>query len=271
MAKKCLVTGGAGFIGSNLVDALIERGNEVIIIDNLSTGKKENINHKAKFILADIRNLEEIKPHFAGADYVFHLAALARVQPSIADPKTYNEVNVSGTLNVLIAAKDAGVKKVVYSASSSAYGDQTKMPLTEDMPAHPLSPYGLQKYIGELYCWMFWDVYKFQIVCTRYFNVYGNRQSLEGAYAPVIGIFARQKLAGEPLSIVGDGEQGRDYTNVSDVVRANILASESDKAFKGESINIGRGQSFSVKEVVAMIGGPVINLPARLEPKMSLA
>ena len=271
MAKKCLITGGAGFIGSNLADALIARGDEVVIIDNLSTGKKENINPKAKFVLADIRNLEEIKSHFEGVDYVFHTAALARVQPSIIDPKTYDLVNVHGTLNVLISAKDAKCKKLVYSASSSAYGNQTKMPLTEDMPAHPISPYGLQKYIGELYCRLFWDVYKLPTVSLRYFNIYGKRQPIEGAYTLVLGIYTRQKLNKEPLTIVGDGEQRRDYTSVDDAVRANILAAESDKVGRGESINIGRGKNYSINEVAAMMGGPTTSLPARLEPKETLA
>jgi UDP-glucose 4-epimerase len=180
-------------------------------------------------------------------------------------------VNVNGTLNVLLAAKDAGVKKVVYSASSSAYGNQEKMPLTEDMPAHPISPYGLQKYIGELYARMFWDVYQLPTVCLRYFNIYGKRQPLEGAYTLVLGIYTRQKLNNEPLTIVGDGEQRRDYTSVQDVVRANILAAESDKVGQGESINIGRGNNYSINEVAAMMGGPTTRLPARLEPKTTLA
>src|SRR3989338_2572241 len=161
---KTLVTGGAGFVGSNLVDALVERGDEVVILDNLSTGKRENVNPKAKFIEVDLRDLEAIKPYFAGVDYVFHQAALARVQPSIEDPVRYNDHNVNGTLNVLVASKDAGVKKVVYAASSSAYGDQKVMPLTEDMPANPISPYGLQKYIGEEYCRLFAYVYKLPTV-----------------------------------------------------------------------------------------------------------
>ena len=249
---KCLVTGGAGFIGSNLVDSLIERGDEVVIIDNLSNGKKENINPKAKFIQADIRNINEIKDYFEGIDYVFHLAALASVQPSIEDPVGYNEVNTNGTLNVLLCAKNAGVKKIVYSASSAAYGDQKVMPLAETMPAHPISPYGLQKYVGELYCRMFSDVYGLPTVSLRYFNVYGERQPIQGAYTSVLGIFTRQRLNNESLTIVGDGEQKRDYTNVVDVVQANILAAENDNVRNGEVINIGRGNSYSVNEVADM-------------------
>lgn len=269
--KKVLVTGGAGFIGSNLVDALIERGDEVIIIDNLSTGKKEYINPRAKFFELDIRDLEKIKPVFKGVDYVFHLAAFARVQPSIDDPITSNDINLNGTLNVLEAAREAKVKKVIYSASSSAYGEQDEMPLHEDMPAHPISPYGLQKYIGELYCRLFNEVYGLPTVSLRYFNVYGRRQATEGAYCLVMGIFVRQRLNNEAMTIVGDGEQKRDYTAVSDVARANILAAESEKTGRGEVINIGRGRNYSVNELAAMIGGPVVHISPRFEPRETLA
>lgn len=269
--SKCLVTGGAGFIGSNLVDELVGRGNEVIVIDNLSTGKKENVNSKAEFHEADIRNLEAIKPLFANADYVFHLAAAARVQPSIDDPISFNDINLNGTLNVLFSAKEAGAKKVIYSASSSAYGDQEKMPLTEDMRAHPLSPYGLQKYVGELYCKLFSEIYGLPAVSLRYFNIYGKNQALEGAYCLVMGIFIKQRLDGESMTIAGDGNNRRDYTSVIDAVRANILAAESDNVGKGEVINIGRGHNYSVNELAEMIGGPVTHIAPRLEPKESLA
>ena len=266
-----LVTGGAGFIGSNLVDALIERGWRVKIIDNLSTGKKENINSRAEFYRLDIRDFKKIKPVFRGVDYVFHLAALPRVQPSIIDPITANDNNVNGTLNILKAAQEAGVKKVIYSASSSAYGNQKKMPLRENMPAQPLSPYGLQKYVGELYCRLFYEIYGLPTVSLRYFNVYGKRQSLEGAYALVIAIFTRQRLAGKPMTIVGDGKQCRDFTNVADVVSANILAAQGKKTGKGEVINIGRGRNYSVNEIAELIGGPKINLPPRTESRATLA
>lgn len=268
---KCLVTGGAGFVGSNMVDALIERGDEVIVIDSLITGFPENVNPQAEFHQADLRNIEEIKPLFQGVDYVFHFAALARVQPSIEDPATANDHNLNGTLNVLVAAKDAGVKRVVYSASSSAYGDQEKMPTTEDMPAHPLSPYGLQKYVGELYCRLFSEIYGLPTVSLRYFNVYGKRMVLEGAYALVIGIFAREKRKGEPMPITGDGTNRRDYTSVVDVVRANMLAAESEKVGQGEVINIGTGKNYSVNELAAMLGGPTKYIAPRIEPKISLA
>ncbi|MEA3398681.1 MAG: NAD-dependent epimerase/dehydratase family protein [Patescibacteria group bacterium] len=268
---KCLVTGGAGFIGSNLVDELIARGDEVVIIDNLSTGKKENINPEADFHELDICDLNAINSFFNGVDYVFHLAAFARVQPSIEDPIRANNINLNGTLNVLMAAKDAGVKKVVYSASSSAYGDQEKMPLSEDMPAHPLSPYGLQKYVGELYCRLFSEIYNLPTVSLRYFNIYGPRQLLEGAYCLVMGVFVRQRLNGEPMTITNDGEQRRDFTSVFDAIRANIMAAESSRAGKGEVINIGRGKNYSVNELAKMIGGPVKYGEARIEPKETLS
>jgi len=241
---KVLVTGGAGFIGSHLVDALIERGFDVIVIDNLSTGKKENLNPKAKFYKADIRDLEKIKPLFKKVSYVFHLAAQPRIQPSIINPAESHSNNVVGTLNVLIAARDAKVKKFIYSASSSAYGDQEKLPLREDMSPRPKSPYSLFKLIGEQYCKLFTEIYDLPTVCLRYFNVYGPRQSCEGAYATVIGIFLRQAKAGEPLTIVGDGNQTRDFTNVMDVVKANILAMESSRVGQGEVINIGTGKNY---------------------------
>jgi UDP-glucose 4-epimerase len=172
---------------------------------------------------------------------------------------------------VLVAAREAKVKKFIYSASSSAYGNQEQMPLSEDMPAQPLSPYGLQKYIGELYCKLFSEIYDLPTVSLRYFNVYGPRQALEGAYALVIAIFTRQRLAGEAMTIVGDGEQRRDFTSVFDVIKANLLAAESDKVGKGEVINIGRGNNYSVNELAEMIRGPTTNIPPRIEPKETLA
>ncbi|MBU4142746.1 NAD-dependent epimerase/dehydratase family protein [Patescibacteria group bacterium] len=268
---RCLVTGGAGFIGSNLVDELIVRGNEVIVIDNLSRGKLENVNPAARFYEADIRNLEQIKPFFENVDYVFHLAALPRVQPSIIDPVGAHGVNLNGTLNVLVAARDAKVRKVIYSASSSAYGDQEIMPLHEKLPVNPTSPYGMQKYMGERYCQLFSKLYNLPTVSLRYFNVYGRRQSLEGAYTLVTGIFVRQRLASQPMTITGDGEQRRDFTSVVDVVRANILAANSQKVGQGEVINIGQGNNHSVNELAQMIGGPTVNIPPRIEPRETLA
>ena len=178
---------------------------------------------------------------------------------------------MNGTLNVLVAAKDAGVKRVVYSASSSAYGNQDTLPLREDMEARPMSPYGLQKYIGELKCRLFYQVYGLETVSLRYFNVYGPRAPVEGAYALVIGKFLDQRKKGEPLPVVPDGKQSRDFTHVRDVVRANILAAESDKVGKGEVINIGGGHNRSVLEIAELIGGPWKFVEPRLEPKHTLA
>ncbi len=268
---KILVTGGAGFIGSNLVDELVRQNHQVLVIDNLSNGKKENVNRKAKFYKADITNIKQIRPIFKRVDYVFHLAALPRVQFSIEHPIESDAVNVRGTLNVLVASADAGVRRVIYSASSSAYGDQKTMPLKESFLANPKSPYGLQKYIGELYCKIWSEVYGLPTVCLRYFNVYGYRQSHEGAYALVIAKFLKQKLSGQMMTITGDGKQTRDFTNVKDVVRANVLAMRSRKVGMGEVINIGAGKNQSILHVARLIGGPVKFIPARFEPRDTLA
>ncbi|MFA6601679.1 MAG: NAD-dependent epimerase/dehydratase family protein [Candidatus Paceibacterota bacterium] len=269
--EKVIVTGGAGFIGSNLVKELVKKGFEVHIIDNLSNGKKENIHPQAKLHNLDITDFKELRPVFKGVSYVFHLAALPRVSFSIEHPLETNAANVTGTLNILRAASEAKVKRLIYSASSSAYGDQKIMPLREDFLANPKSPYGLQKYIGELYCSLWSTVYGLPTVCLRYFNVYGPGQSSEGAYALVIAKFLKQKSEGKALTITGSGKQTRDFTHVSDVVRANILAMESSKVGKGEVINIGAGHNVSVKNIAKMIGGQVEHIPARFEPKNTLA
>lgn len=259
--SKCLVTGGAGFIGSNIVDELIKLNHKVIVIDNLSTGKKENVNKQAEFYKIDITNTELVETFIKAfkIDYVFHEAALPRIPLSIKNPILTNDVNIKGTLNILNASAKCGVKKVIYAASSSALGN-CGIPMTEDMRAAPLNPYALQKYVGELYCKIFSNIYELPTVCLRYFNVYGPRQSEEGAYLPVIGIFMKQKKEGKPLTIAGDGEQTRDFTHVYDVVRANILAMESDVG-GGEVINIGAGNNISINEIAAMIGGETTHYP----------
>lgn len=271
---KYIVTGGAGFIGSNLVDSLVDGDHEVIVIDNFSTGKEDNLNSKAQLLICDISHKDSITTMtkaMKGADTVFHLAALSRVQPSIENPHEFNKVNVNGTLHILTAAKEAGVRRVVYSASSSAYGDATIFPTPENHPTDPLSPYGLQKLIGEQYCRVFYHCYGLETVSLRYFNVFGERQSLDGAYKLVMGIFAGQRLKSKPLTITGDGEQRRDFTYVGDVVKANVLASSSSLVGKGESINIGNGDNRSVNEIADLIGGPKEYIEKRLEPQQTLA
>ncbi len=268
--KKVVVTGGAGFIGSNLVGALLKKGLNVHIIDDLVAGNGR-INNMATLHKVSITNYKKILPIIKGAEYVFHLAALPRVQYSIEFPQKTNETNVTGTLNVLLAAKEGKVKKVIYSASSSAYGDQPIMPLVEDMKAMPKSPYGLQKYYGELQCRLFSEVYGLPTVSLRYFNVYGPNQSNEGAYALVIAKFLKQVKENKSMTITGDGKQTRDFTHVYDVVRANILAAESKNVGKGEVINIGAGNNHSIKKIAELIGGKIEYIPARFEPKDTLA
>lgn len=271
--KKAAVVGGAGFIGSNLVDKLIESGIETVVIDNLSTGKKENLNSKALFYNLDIflDSKKDLIDALAEVDTVFHTAALARVQPSIEDPVYFDKVNINGTVNLLKACVEAKVKKVVYSASSSCYGNASVFPTPETHSTNPLSPYGLQKYVGELYCKMFSQVYDIDTVCLRYFNVYGERMNFEGAYKLVLAVFIEQHLAGESLTITNDGEQRRDFTYVGDVVNANILAASYSKPLKGESFNIGNGNNFSVNEIADMFGGEKHYFKQVLEPFQTLA
>ncbi len=271
---KYVVVGGAGFIGSHIVDKLVEQNHEVIIIDNLSTGKMENVNPKASVEYIDISNVNEcpnMVEIMSGADALFLLAAKARVQPSIENPVEYETNNTIGTLNVLKCASDAGVRRVVYSASSSAYGNTEKLPSVESDPINPMSPYGAQKYYGEVMCKMFSEVYGLETVSLRYFNIYGERQNVGGAYAMVIGIFADQKLRGEIMTINGDGEQRRDFTYVGDVVNANILASKSEKVGNGEVINIGNGDNRSINDIADMIGGERIHREPVIEPRETLA
>jgi UDP-glucose 4-epimerase len=269
---KAVVTGGAGFIGSHITDALIERGFEVHVIDNYAGGKREDrINKDAVYHELDVRDYEKIAPVIKGAKFVFHEAALPRVQFSIENPELTFSVNVGGMVSVLRAAKEGGVQRLIYAASSSAYGDQVSMPLSEDLPAQPKSPYGLQKYVGELSCRLWSEVYGLSTVSLRYFNVYGSRFSPDGAYALVIGKFLKQKKEGTPLTITGDGTQTRDYTHVADIVRANMLAAESENVGKGETLNIGAGHNVSVNDLAVMIGGPSVHVEARLEPHDTLA
>jgi UDP-glucose 4-epimerase len=259
---KYLVTGGAGFIGSNLVDVLLKKGHEVLVIDNLSTGKKENLNSEAIFFEKDIRNYDDISPLFKGIDFVIHLAALPRVMVSIEKPSETNDINVKGTLNVLLAAKESGVKRLVYASSTSIYGDQEVMPIKETFPAGPLSPYGVQKYVGELYCNIFPKIFNLSTVSLRFFNVFGPKQDPSSEYSGVVAKFFQQRKEGKPLTIVGDGGQKRDFTYVFDVVSAIIAATEKDVC-GGEAINIASGNNFSINQLAEIIGGEKIYLPKR--------
>ncbi len=264
--KKIVITGGAGFIGSHIADALIEKGYEVHVVDNLSAGKKENVNSKAILHVADIRNGMEMLKIFEGAEYVFHEAAFPRVQYSIENPVETHDINVNGTLNVLEAARLSGAKKVIFASSCAVYGNPTKLPVDETGEISPMSPYAVHKWMGEKYCRMYSDLYGLKTVCLRYFNVYGPRMDPEGAYPMAIGNFIKMRKIGKPLPITGDGTQTRDFVNVKDVVKANLLALESDKIEKGEVVNIGSGVKTSVNRLAELIGGPVERISARHEP-----
>ncbi|MEK7124175.1 MAG: NAD-dependent epimerase/dehydratase family protein [Patescibacteria group bacterium] len=260
---KYVVTGGAGFIGSNLVDALLEKNHRVIVIDNLSTGKKENINKKAKFYKADICDFDKIKPLFKGIDGVFHLAAIPRVLISVENPLLTSRVNIMGTLNIFKAAIENKVPRVVFASSSSIYGAQEKFPLKEEMKPNPLSPYGLQKLVGEQFAKLFSSSSPIKIISLRYFNVYGPRIDFKSDYSLVIGKFLRLKLEGKPLTIFGTGNQTRGFCFIDDVIDANIKAMDSSKLKGGEVINIGQKNSHSVNYLAELIGGPVKYLPPR--------
>lgn len=259
--SKLIVTGGAGFIGSHLADRLIMLGHEVVVVDNLMLGKKEFVNTKADFQELDIRNLEGLKKAFAGAEAVFHLAADPRLPVSIEDPVGTHEINVTGTLNVLVAAKDTGVKKVIFSSTCAAYGEQP-LPIKEDVKMSPQSPYGLHKLIGEQYCHLYNQLFGVETVCLRYFNVYGPRKLNTGSYPMVIPVFLGQKKNDEAMTITGDGETTRDYVYVSDVVEANIAAWQSAVA-DGTPINIGTGIQTSVNRIAELVGGEVIHVAER--------
>jgi UDP-glucose 4-epimerase len=275
---RCIVTGGAGFIGSNLVDKLIDEGHEVIIFDNYSTGKKENINPNAKFFLVDIAHqpyfeTDTMKDIMSGVDVVFHLAALARVQPSIENPIEYHNTNINGTLNMLDACRKYGVKRFVFSSSSSVYGDvrEEDLPTSENSELNPMSPYALHKLVGEQYCKLYSELYGLETVSLRYFNVYGERQPIEGAYTLVMGVFAQQRLNGEKMTIRGDGEQRRDFTYVGDVVDANIKCMEYPLELNGDILNVGNGDNKSVNDIADLIGGERVNLEPVIEPRVTLA
>ena len=259
---KCLVTGGAGFVGSHLVDRLVEEGYDVVIVDDLSLGKEEFINKKASFHKVDIRNFSELQPLFEGVDVVFHLAAEPRLPISIEDPIGTHGVNVTGTLHVLEAARLAGVGKVVFSSSCAVYGDCPRLPLQETEIPVPKSPYGLHKRIGEEYAMLYAELYGIPTVSLRYFNVFGPRKLADGGYPMVIPIFLKQRQEEKKMTVVGDGTNTRDYVHVTDVVDANIRAWKSDVP-GGEIINIGSNRQVSVNDIAELIGGETEFLPSR--------
>lgn len=252
---RILVTGGAGFIGSNIVGALLKEGYQVVAYDNLITGKRVNIsefegNENFRFVKGDILYYHKLSREIAGSKYVLHQAALPSVARSVADPVTTNRINVEGTLNVLLAARETSVEKVVIASSSSIYGDTPELPKREDMPYNPLSPYAVSKVSEELYSEVFNQLYDISTICLRYFNVYGPKQDSKSEYAAVIPKFITSALEGRPLTIYGDGEQTRDFTFIEDVIQANLLAMSSDNE---GSFNIAYGENISINELAEKV------------------
>jgi UDP-glucose 4-epimerase len=263
---KVLVTGGAGFIGSHLSRELWQQGHQVSVIDSLVGGRQETIadllsQERFEFHLADIRDAQAITPLFAGIDWVFHLAGLADIVPSIEQPRAYYETNVSGTFNVLEAARAAGIKRFVYAASSSCYGIPEQFPTPESAAVQPQYPYALTKYLGEELVMHWAQLYDLPAVSLRLFNVYGPHARTTGAYGAVFGVFLAQKINGKPYTVVGDGTQTRDFTYVTDVAKAFIAAAESELC--GEIMNVGSGGTYSVNQLVGLLGGPIEYIPKR--------
>ncbi len=254
--KKILVTGGAGFIGSNLCEALLKKKNKVTCLDNFATGKKENlahllVNEDFTFIEGDIRNIEDCEKAVRDIDFVLHQAALGSVPRSIKDPITTNDVNVGGFLNMLVASRDAGVKRFVYAASSSTYGDSESMPKVEDIIGKPLSPYAITKYVNELYADIFSSTYGLETIGLRYFNVFGRKQDPNGAYAAVIPKFVSQLMAGESPVINGDGTYSRDFTYIDNVIQANMLSLVADKKEAVNTVyNVAFGDRNTLNDLV---------------------
>jgi len=280
--SKVLVTGGAGFIGSNLTESLLKGKHFVRVLDDFSTGKKENLIFDKEYpsleiIKGDIRDLITCREAVKGTEYVFHQAALPSVQRSVEDPETSNAVNVGGTLNILLAAREEGVKRVIYASSSSIYGDTPTLPKHEEMPSHPLSPYALQKYIGEQYCRLFYQLYGLDSVSLRYFNVFGPKQDPNSVYSAVIPRFIEALLHGRPPIIFGDGEQSRDFTFIENVVQANLLAMSAGRLY-GEAMNIACGKRISLNQLLKILKqilgsklSPVYQEPREGDVRHSLA
>ncbi|MDE3155563.1 MAG: SDR family oxidoreductase [Acidobacteriota bacterium] len=267
-ARSCLVTGGAGFIGSHLVERLLMDGHRVTVVDNFATGRRSNLapmveqyGSRLRVVEADVADPTAIGSAFAGVEHVFHLAALADIVPSIQHPLDYHRANVDGTIAVLEAARAAGVHRFVYAASSSCYGIPDAVPTPESAPIRPMYPYALTKNLGEQYVLRWHAIYGMPVVSLRLFNVYGPRSRTSGTYGAVFGVFLAQKLAGRPFTVVGDGTQTRDFTYVTDVADAFVRAAESDVA--GAVFNVGSGHTYSVNRLVELLGGDVVYVPKR--------
>jgi UDP-glucose 4-epimerase len=273
--SRCVVTGGAGFIGSHLVDRLADDGHDVLVIDNFATGRRDNLarhqgSARVRVAHVDVTDAPAVGRLVEGADRVFHLAALADIVPSIERPLDYHRANVDGTVAVLEASRAAGVRRVVYAASSSCYGIPDTYPTPETAPPRPQYPYALTKYVGEQYALAWAATYALPVVSLRLFNVYGPRSRTTGAYGAVFGVFLAQKLAGRPFTVVGDGTQTRDFTFVTDVVSAMVAAADADVS--GEIFNVGSGAAHSVNRLVELLGGPAVHIPKRPgEPGRTLA
>jgi nucleoside-diphosphate-sugar epimerase len=277
-----LVTGGAGFIGSNLTEALLQGGHSVRVLDDFSTGKKENLIFNKTYpsleiVEGDIRDLNNCNKAIKGIKYVFHQAALPSVQRSVEDPKTSHAVNAGGTLNILLAAKEEGIKRLIYASSSSVYGDTPTLPKHEGMPSDPLSPYALQKYIGEQYCRLFYQLYGLETISLRYFNIFGPKQDPNSIYSAVIPKFIDALLHDRPPIIFGDGEQSRDFTYIENVVQANLLAMSAEH-LHGEAINIACGKRSSLNQLLNVLKrilkselSPVYQEPRQGDVRHSLA
>ena len=272
---KTIVTGGAGFIGSHLVELLLEKEHTVTVLDNFITGNEKNIssfrkNPNFQLVKLDITNLDKIKEYFKEVDWVFHLAALAEIVPSINDPWKYLYNNIVGSQAVIEASRQAKVKKIVYTASSSCYGLAQDFPTPENALIKPEYPYALSKYLGEQIVMHYFQVYNLPVISLRLFNVYGPRQRAAGTYGAMFGVFLAQKLANEPYTVVGDGTQTRDFVFVKDVARAFLAAAETD--VKGEIFNVGSGNTYSINEIVRLLGGQVVHIPKRPgEPERTFA
>jgi UDP-glucose 4-epimerase len=263
---KALVTGGLGFIGSHLVDRLLADGDEVRVLDNASTGRLSNLRHqeanpRLSVHACDVADRDSLAPHFEGIETVYHLAALADIVPSIQRPMEYFQTNVDGTAGVMEACRNAGVKRVLYAASSSCYGIPEVFPTPETAPARPQYPYALTKYLGEQIALHWGQVYGIGVVALRFFNVFGPRSRTSGTYGAVFGVFLAQKLAGKPMTIVGDGTQTRDFTFVTDVADACVRAARSD--VRNDSFNVGSGGTYSVNRLAELIGGERTHIPKR--------